>query len=217
MNNLINFVKFTGGIGVVGVFVPQDPNGSDALEKEGKLALDWGMLWFKGHRVATGQCNVKANNRQLRDLIHAGRAKPSFIVSHELKLDQAPDAYQHFDLRDHGWTKVVLHPGTWPGRSLPTPYKIPDDIGDEDAVLLTDALATGYQAAEMGDIKEGDTVVVSGAGPVGIFAARSRIPWKTILHTLTLMCGIKCGTSGGEFARRSCLNTSASGRLRSFC
>lgn len=58
-----------------------------------------------------------ANNRQLRDLIHAGRAKPSFIVSHELKLDQAPDAYQHFDVRDHGWTKVVLHPGTWPGRT----------------------------------------------------------------------------------------------------
>jgi len=47
----------------------------------------------------------------LRDLIHAGRAKPSFIVSHELALDQAPDAYQHFDVRDHSWTKVVLHPG----------------------------------------------------------------------------------------------------------
>jgi len=112
MNNLVNSVKFTGGIGVVGVFVPEDPNGPDALEKEGKIALDWGMLWFKGQRVATGQCPVKAYNRQLRDLIHAGRAKPSFIVSHELKLDQAPDAYKHFDARDHGWTKVILHPGS---------------------------------------------------------------------------------------------------------
>lgn len=82
------------------------------MEKEGKLALDWGMLWFKGQRVATGQCPVKAYNRQLRDLIHAGRAKPSFIVSHELKLDQAPDAYKHFDQREHGWTKVILHPGS---------------------------------------------------------------------------------------------------------
>jgi threonine dehydrogenase-like Zn-dependent dehydrogenase len=53
------------------------------------------------------------------------------------------------------------------------PIKIPDDIVDDDAVLLTDALPTGYQAAEMGDIKEGDTVVVFGAGPVGIFAAKS--------------------------------------------
>jgi threonine dehydrogenase-like Zn-dependent dehydrogenase len=53
------------------------------------------------------------------------------------------------------------------------PYLIPDDIDDDDAVLLTDALPTGYQAAEMGDIQEGDTVVVFGAGPVGIFAAKS--------------------------------------------
>jgi threonine dehydrogenase-like Zn-dependent dehydrogenase len=53
------------------------------------------------------------------------------------------------------------------------PTVIPNDIHVEDAVLLTDALPTGYQAAEMGDIKEGDTVVVFGAGPVGIFAAKS--------------------------------------------
>lgn len=53
------------------------------------------------------------------------------------------------------------------------PTKIPNDIHVEDAVLLTDAYPTGYQAAEMGGIKEGDTVVVFGAGPVGIFAAKS--------------------------------------------
>jgi threonine dehydrogenase-like Zn-dependent dehydrogenase len=40
-------------------------------------------------------------------------------------------------------------------------------------VLLTDAFPTGYQAAEMGGIEEGDTVVVFGAGPVGLFAAKS--------------------------------------------
>ena len=53
------------------------------------------------------------------------------------------------------------------------PTVIPSDIDEDDAVLLTDALPTGYQAAEMGDIAEGDTVVVFGAGPVGIFAAKS--------------------------------------------
>jgi threonine dehydrogenase-like Zn-dependent dehydrogenase len=40
-------------------------------------------------------------------------------------------------------------------------------------VLLTDVVPTGYQAAEMGDIEEGDTVVVFGAGPIGIMAARA--------------------------------------------
>ena len=53
------------------------------------------------------------------------------------------------------------------------PTVIPPDLDLDDAVLLTDAYPTGYQAAEMGDIKEGDTVVVFGAGPVGIFAAKS--------------------------------------------
>jgi threonine dehydrogenase-like Zn-dependent dehydrogenase len=53
------------------------------------------------------------------------------------------------------------------------PMIIPDDIHDDDAVLLTDVTPTGYQAAEMGDIKEGDTVVIFGAGPIGIIAAKS--------------------------------------------
>jgi len=110
MNNLVQSVKFTGGIGVVGVFIPKDPGSPDPLEQQGKIAFDWGLFWFKGQRVGTGQCNVKAYNRQLRDLIHVGRAKPSFIVSHRLSLDEAPEAYRHFDARDDGWTKVVLQP-----------------------------------------------------------------------------------------------------------
>jgi threonine dehydrogenase-like Zn-dependent dehydrogenase len=52
------------------------------------------------------------------------------------------------------------------------PELIPDWMDPDDAVLLTDVVPTGYQAAEMGGIKRGDTVVVFGAGPVGIMAAR---------------------------------------------
>lgn len=53
------------------------------------------------------------------------------------------------------------------------PAKIPDWMDEDDAVLLTDAVPTGYQAAEMGDIRQGDVVVVFGAGPVGLIAAKS--------------------------------------------
>ena len=52
------------------------------------------------------------------------------------------------------------------------PTLIPDWMDPDDAVLLTDVVPTGYQAAEMGGIQTGDTVVVFGAGPVGIMAAR---------------------------------------------
>ena len=53
------------------------------------------------------------------------------------------------------------------------PTVIPDWMDPDDAVLLTDVVPTGYQAAEMGGIQEGDTVVVFGAGPIGIMAAKS--------------------------------------------
>ena len=62
--------------------------------------------------MGTGQCPVKRYNRLLRDLDHRGPREPSFIVSHELSLTEAPDAYQKFDRRDDGWTKVLLHPST---------------------------------------------------------------------------------------------------------
>lgn len=52
------------------------------------------------------------------------------------------------------------------------PTVIPEWMDHDDAVLLTDVVPTGYQAAEMGGIKVGDTVVVFGAGPVGIMAAK---------------------------------------------
>ncbi len=110
MNALVDVVRPTGGIGVVGVFVPEDPEAADDLAKEGKMAFDFGQFFFKGQTIGTGQANVKAYNRELRDLVHQGKAQPSRLVSHNLGLDDAPDAYKHFDARDSGWTKVVLNP-----------------------------------------------------------------------------------------------------------
>jgi threonine dehydrogenase-like Zn-dependent dehydrogenase len=53
------------------------------------------------------------------------------------------------------------------------PMKIPVDMEEEDVLFLSDILPTGYQAAEMGDIQEGETVIVFGSGPVGLFAQKA--------------------------------------------
>lgn len=53
-----------------------------------------------------------------------------------------------------------------------SPTVIPADMDLDDAVMLTDVVPTGYQAAEMGGIQPGDTVAIYGAGPIGIMAAR---------------------------------------------
>lgn len=51
--------------------------------------------------------------------------------------------------------------------------KLPDEITDEQAILLSDIFPTGYFGAKMAEISAGDTVAVFGCGPVGQFAIAS--------------------------------------------
>ncbi|TWF90879.1 glutathione-independent formaldehyde dehydrogenase [Streptomyces brevispora] len=110
LNSLVQTVRATGMLGVVGLYVPSDPGAPNEDAAHGRLLFNIGKFWEKGLQMATGQANVKAYNQQLRDLIIAGRAKPSFVVSKRLPLEKAPDAYQRFDKREDGYSKVVLEP-----------------------------------------------------------------------------------------------------------
>ncbi|MET3637189.1 MULTISPECIES: zinc-dependent alcohol dehydrogenase [Curtobacterium] len=53
------------------------------------------------------------------------------------------------------------------------PQVIPEWLDPDDALMMTDALGTGYFGAQLASIRESDTVVVLGAGPVGLYAAKS--------------------------------------------
>jgi glutathione-independent formaldehyde dehydrogenase len=110
LDNLVKVVRSAGAIGVVGVYVPSDPGATTEGAKVGRIGWDYGTFFSKGQRMGTGQAPVKRYNRELRDLIIAGRAKPSFIVSHEVSLDEGVEAYDKFDKRCDGYTKVLLHP-----------------------------------------------------------------------------------------------------------
>ncbi|MCP3398927.1 MULTISPECIES: zinc-dependent alcohol dehydrogenase [unclassified Bradyrhizobium] len=55
------------------------------------------------------------------------------------------------------------------------PYKIPDGLSDEQVLFLSDIFPTGYMAAEVCNLKGGETVAVWGCGPVGQFAIKSAI------------------------------------------
>lgn len=110
LEGLIDSVRPTGGLGIPGLYVPSDPGAPDSASAKGYISFPFGRLFEKGLALGTGQCNVKAYNRYLRDLIIAGKAKPSFVVSHNLPLSDAADAYTKFDKRIDGYTKVLLHP-----------------------------------------------------------------------------------------------------------
>jgi len=53
------------------------------------------------------------------------------------------------------------------------PFKIPDGLDDEKVLFLSDILPTGYQAAFNAGITLGSSLVIFGAGPVGLMAAAS--------------------------------------------
>ncbi|WP_207462595.1 zinc-dependent alcohol dehydrogenase [Azospirillum sp. SYSU D00513] len=51
--------------------------------------------------------------------------------------------------------------------------KLPDQVTDDQAILISDIYPTGYFGAELAEIKAGDIVAVWGCGPVGLFAILS--------------------------------------------
>jgi len=54
-----------------------------------------------------------------------------------------------------------------------SPLKIPEGVSDEQALMLTDSLATGFMGAKKAQVQPGSTVAVIGQGPIGKIAAES--------------------------------------------
>lgn len=81
--------------GVYGGFLNQFPMGA-AFNK---------ALTFK-----MGQTNMQAYLPRLLDAIQEGKIDPSFVISHRLKLSEAPTAYDRFNTEKDTWRKVVLKP-----------------------------------------------------------------------------------------------------------
>jgi glutathione-independent formaldehyde dehydrogenase len=88
------------------MFLPNDAKPVGGIEKRGDLTVPWQTLFSKGIAVGMGRDPDERYNTQLRDLIIAGRARPSQIVSHRLPLA----AFQKFDQRIDGYIKVILDP-----------------------------------------------------------------------------------------------------------
>ncbi|MFV5516863.1 zinc-dependent alcohol dehydrogenase family protein [Acinetobacter gerneri] len=81
--------------------------------------------------------------------------------------------YSHC-MNDGGWIMGYMIDGTQ-AEFVRTPfadtslYKLPADLDEDVAVLLSDALPTGHEiGVQNGDVKPGDTVAIVGAGPVGM-------------------------------------------------
>lgn len=73
-----------------------------------------GSLMNKALTIKTGQTHVQHYLKPLLDRVEREELDPSFIISHRLDLDQAPEAYRMFRDKTDRCTKVVLRPGSTP-------------------------------------------------------------------------------------------------------
>lgn len=110
LEDLAELINPTGHVGIIGVYMPQDPGAPNEELKQGIMKIPFGTYWSKGITIGMGQAPVKRYNEMLRDMIIAGKAHPGAIISHDVALEDAAEYYKRFDAREDGMTKVVLHP-----------------------------------------------------------------------------------------------------------
>jgi threonine dehydrogenase-like Zn-dependent dehydrogenase len=69
-----------------------------------------GALMNKGLSIRSGQCHVHRYLQPLLRRIEDGEIDPSFIVTHQLQLSDAPLGYELFKQKRDDCLKVVLKP-----------------------------------------------------------------------------------------------------------
>jgi threonine dehydrogenase-like Zn-dependent dehydrogenase len=73
-----------------------------------------GAFMNKGLTMKTGQTHMMRYMQPLLERIEAGEIDPSFVISHTLPIDKAPEAYRMFREKQDRCTKVVLKPWQQP-------------------------------------------------------------------------------------------------------
>ena len=72
--------------------------------------IPFGAFMNKGLTMKTGQTHMQRYMKPLLKKIEAGEIDPSFVITHRVKLDDAPEMYKTFRDKKDGCIKVVLKP-----------------------------------------------------------------------------------------------------------
>jgi 2-desacetyl-2-hydroxyethyl bacteriochlorophyllide A dehydrogenase len=73
-----------------------------------RAEVHMGVLWIKALTLTSGHANVIKHLDPVLELISAGKLDPAPLVTHHMKLDEAPDAYRAYDNKEA--LKIVLTP-----------------------------------------------------------------------------------------------------------
>jgi len=72
--------------------------------------IPFGAAVAKGLTIRTGQTHVQRFLQPLLDMIERDEIDPSFVITHRLSLDEAPQGYETFVEKEDGCIKIVLSP-----------------------------------------------------------------------------------------------------------
>lgn len=98
LNEMINATRKGGRISIVGVY-------SGFVNH-----FNIGALMEKSLTMRGGQCPVQKYWKYLLKAIESGKLDPTIVITHELPLDAAPEAYKTFNEKTDGCVKVILKP-----------------------------------------------------------------------------------------------------------
>jgi threonine dehydrogenase-like Zn-dependent dehydrogenase len=70
-----------------------------------------GAMMNKALTIRTGQTHVPRYTQPLLQMVMDGKIDPSFVITHEVPLDRAPEMYKAFRDKQDGCIKVLLKPG----------------------------------------------------------------------------------------------------------
>ena len=97
LNSCFHILAPGGGLGVPGLYPPEDPKGVDDNAKKGLLPIAFGSGWTKAVTIGTGQCPVMKFHRDLLQCILHNRLKVADALNvRVIKLEDAPEAYSKF-------------------------------------------------------------------------------------------------------------------------
>lgn len=107
LNDAIHVTSSGGGIGVIGAYMAQDkaPGRPEADKIAPTIDFPITEFWTKGLTMRGGIVDPKLLAPRLVELVKSGRAKPGFIVSSVIGIEEAEEGYRKFDEKE---TKVVI-------------------------------------------------------------------------------------------------------------
>ncbi|EYF02721.1 formaldehyde dehydrogenase, glutathione-independent [Chondromyces apiculatus] len=98
LNALMTITRASGGIGIPGLYVTEDPGSKDEAAQHGNLRMRLGLGWAKSHRFYTGQTPVLQYNRKLMQAILHDRLPIAKAVNATvIPLSDAARGYEEFD------------------------------------------------------------------------------------------------------------------------